>query len=78
MAVPSLINAYLKSLRDPKFIQNPSAIFMPALGPASTSVPPQKTSELQAPPFPRRHQKSRASHLLLETSGSIAPDPGLE
>ncbi|KAF2556397.1 hypothetical protein F2Q68_00016748 [Brassica cretica] len=41
-------------------------------------APSQDTSELQAPPSQRHHQKPRASHLRPETSGSIAPDPGME
>ncbi|KAF3499931.1 hypothetical protein F2Q69_00042255 [Brassica cretica] len=43
--------------------------------PASVPAPPQGTSELQASPSPRHHQKPRASHLRQESADQVAPDP---
>ncbi|KAH0867051.1 hypothetical protein HID58_074073 [Brassica napus] len=50
----------------------------PELRPASVPAPPQGTSELQAPPSPKNHQKPRASHLRQESADQVAPDPGIE
>ncbi|KAF2570134.1 hypothetical protein F2Q70_00002860 [Brassica cretica] len=47
----------------------------PELRPASVPAPPQRTSELQAPPSPRHRQKPRASHLRQRISGPSSTRP---